>query len=165
MWMPSSQVWVSPLAERTSSAPTIARMEATAGQKRCRMFIPDPQDSNRRRPHQDVRSRKWPGRKEEKKHAATNGGMAGWKGCLSQQSSNVLFGQSRNVLLTGSSLEGGRRTTTDDPGRARPAGGLEEGQEETDHAEAGCRGDRHHRAAGAATPAEAAAERRPGGNP
>src|ERR1022692_2504581 len=84
---------------------------------------------------------------------------------VSQQSSNVLFGQSRNVLLTGSSLEGGRRTTTDDPGRARPAGGLEEGQEETDHAEAGCRGDRHHRAAGAATPAEAAAERRPGGNP
>src|ERR1022692_4778747 len=84
---------------------------------------------------------------------------------MSQQSSNVLFGQSRNVLLTGSSLEGGRRTTTDDPGRARPAGGLEEGQEETDHAEAGCRGDRHHRAAGAATPAEAAAERRPGGNP
>src|ERR1035438_10845653 len=81
MWMPSSQVWVSPLAERTSSAPTIARMEATAGQKRCRMFIPDPQDSNRRRPHQDVRSRKWPGRKEEKKHAATNGGMAAWKGC------------------------------------------------------------------------------------
>src|ERR1017187_8997132 len=84
---------------------------------------------------------------------------------VSQQSSNVLFGQSRNVLLTGSSLEGGRRTTADDPGRARPAGGLEEGQEETDHAEAGCRGDRHHRAAGAATPAEAAAERRPGGNP
>src|ERR1017187_1166255 len=84
---------------------------------------------------------------------------------LSQQSSNVLFGQSRNVLLTGSSLEGGRRTTADDPSRARPAGGLEKGQEETDHAEAGCRGDRHHRAAGAATPAETAAERRPGGNP
>src|ERR1019366_8093612 len=84
---------------------------------------------------------------------------------LSQQSSNVLFGQSRNVLLTGSSLEGGRRTTADDPSRARPAGRLEEGQEETDHAEAGCRGDRHHRAAGAATPAKAAAERRPGGNP
>src|ERR1017187_5586876 len=81
MWMPSSQVWVSPLAERTSSAPTITRMEATTGQKRCRMFIPDPQDSNRRLPHQDVRSRKWPGRKEEKKHAATNGGMAAWKGC------------------------------------------------------------------------------------
>src|ERR1017187_7410726 len=84
---------------------------------------------------------------------------------LSQQSSNVLFGQSRNVLLTGSSLEGGRRTTADDPSRARPAGGLEEGQEETDHAEAGCRGDRHHRAAGAATPAKAATERRRGGNP
>src|ERR1019366_4312821 len=34
---------------------------------------------------------------------------------LSEQSRNVLFGQSRNVLLTGSSLEGGRRTTADDP--------------------------------------------------
>src|ERR1019366_2632988 len=48
MWMPSSHVWVSPLAECTSSVPTIARIEATAGQKRCRMVIPDPQDSNRR---------------------------------------------------------------------------------------------------------------------
>src|ERR1019366_245400 len=48
MWMPSSHVWVSPLAECTSSVPTITRIEATAGQKRCRMVIPDPQDSNRR---------------------------------------------------------------------------------------------------------------------
>src|ERR1019366_729267 len=48
MWMPSSHVWVSPLAESTSSAPTIASIEATAGQKRCRMVIADPQDSNRR---------------------------------------------------------------------------------------------------------------------
>src|ERR1035437_1173378 len=48
MWMPSSHVWVSPLAECTSSVPTIARIEVTAGQKRCRMVIPDPQDSNRR---------------------------------------------------------------------------------------------------------------------
>src|SRR5271157_4088206 len=47
-----------------------------------------------------------------------------------------LLGWSRNVLLTGSSLEGGRRTATDDPSRARPAGGLEEGQEETDHPKA-----------------------------
>src|ERR1035437_2536024 len=48
MWMPSSHVWVLPLAECTSSVPTIARIEATAGQKRCGMVIPDPQDSNRR---------------------------------------------------------------------------------------------------------------------
>src|SRR5258708_35007472 len=93
---------------------------------------------------------------------------SGWSGNtreLSQQSSNVLFEQSRNVLLTGASMEGGRRTTADDPGRARPAGGFEESQEETDHAETGCRGDRHHRAAGTPAPAEAAAQRRPGGHP
>ena len=66
----------------------------------------------------------------------------GWGWPLSQQNENVLFGQSRNVLLTGSSLGRGRRTTADDPGRARPASGLEEGQEETDHAEAGSRGGR-----------------------
>src|ERR1035437_3582656 len=48
MWMPSSHVWVSPLAERTSSASVIARIEATAGQKKRRIVIPDPQDSNRR---------------------------------------------------------------------------------------------------------------------
>jgi hypothetical protein len=32
----------------TSSTPTIARIDATAGQKRCRMVMPDHQDSNRR---------------------------------------------------------------------------------------------------------------------
>ncbi|HTY87371.1 MAG TPA: hypothetical protein VMB80_07895, partial [Candidatus Acidoferrum sp.] len=84
---------------------------------------------------------------------------------LSRQNDNVLFEQSRNVLLTGSSLEVGQRTTTDDPSRARPAGGPEEGQEETDHSKAGGRGDRRHRAAGATTPAQAAGERGPGGNP
>src|ERR1700692_5008418 len=86
-------------------------------------------------------------------------------GSLSQQNENVLFGQSRNVLLTGYSLEGGQRTTTDDPGRTRPAGGLEKGQEEIDHAEAGGRRDRRHGTTGAATAAETAAERGPGGNP
>src|SRR5713101_10101915 len=61
---------------------------------------------------------------------------AQWARCdMSQQSSNVLFGQSRNVLLTGPSLEGGQRTATDDPSRTRPAGGLEKGQEEIDHTE------------------------------
>src|SRR5208283_2774908 len=84
---------------------------------------------------------------------------------VSRQNDNVLFGQSRNVLLTGSSLEGGQRTATDDPGRARPAGGPEEGQQETDHAEAGSRGDRRHGAAGAETPAQVAANRGPRGNP
>src|SRR5271157_2374035 len=84
---------------------------------------------------------------------------------VSRQSDNVLFWQSRNVLLTGPSLEGGPRTTTHDPGRARPAGGPEKGQEETDYAEAGGRGDRHHRAAGAATPAQTATKGGPGGNP
>ncbi len=56
---------------------------------------------------------------------------------VSQQNENVLFGQSRNVLLTGSSLRGGRRTATDEPGRTRPAGCPEEGQEEIDHATTG----------------------------
>src|SRR5512144_2633281 len=83
---------------------------------------------------------------------------------VSRQSSNVLFGQSRNVLLTGSSLEGGRRTSADDPGRTRPAGGPEEGQEETDHPKAGSRGDRRDGTAGAATPAQDAAQRRPRGD-
>src|ERR1700686_3585230 len=42
MWMPSSHTWVSPLAERTSSVPTMVRMEATAGQNRYRVVIPPP---------------------------------------------------------------------------------------------------------------------------
>src|SRR6202162_1260604 len=87
-----------------------------------------------------------------------------WKKSLSRQNDNVLFGQSRSVLLTGSSLEGGQRTTTDDPSRARPAGGPEEGQEETDYTEAGGRGDRRHRTAGAATSAQTAKEGGPGGH-
>ena len=85
------------------------------------------------------------------------------RGPLSQLNENVLFRQSRNVLLTGSSLRGGRRTAADEPGRARPAGCPEAGQEEVDHAAAGRPGDRRHRTAGAAIAAQAAAERRPGG--
>src|ERR1700736_3134010 len=84
---------------------------------------------------------------------------------LSQQNENVLIGQSRNVLLTGSSLEGGQRTTTDDSGRTRPAGGTEKGQEEINHTEAGGRGNRPHGTTGAAAAAQAATERGPGGNP
>src|SRR5204863_7432922 len=44
--MPSSHVCVSPLAERTSSAPTVASMRATVGQKRRPSFIPVPQDNS-----------------------------------------------------------------------------------------------------------------------
>lgn len=61
---------------------------------------------------------------------------------VSRQNDNVLFRQSGNVLLTGFSLEGGRRTVTDEPGRTRPAGCPEAGEEESDHAEASRRGDR-----------------------
>src|SRR5260370_36474218 len=78
---------------------------------------------------------------------------------LSQQSENVLFGQSRNVLLTESRLRGGRRTATDEPSRARPAGCPEEGEEETDYSKAGRRGDRRHGAAGAGAPLRGVAGR------
>src|ERR1035438_10054679 len=88
-----------------------------------------------------------------------------WTFGVSQQNDNVLTEQSRNVLLTEPSLEGGQRTTTDDPSRTRPAGGPEKGQEEIDHAEASSRRDRRHRAAGAAFAAQVARERGPGGNP
>src|ERR1700693_1201793 len=95
----------------------------------------------------------------------SHGHLALSRSRLSQQNDNVLTEQSRNVLLTESSLEGGQRTTTDDPSRTRPAGGPEKGQEEIDHAEASSRRDRRHRAAGAAFAAQVATERGPGGNP
>src|ERR1022692_170049 len=56
---------------------------------------------------------------------------------LSPQNDNVLFAQSRNVLLTAPSLGDARRTTTDDTSRTGPPGGPEEGEEEADHAEGG----------------------------
>src|SRR5437868_5774389 len=58
---------------------------------------------------------------------------------LSPQNDNVLFAQSRNVLLTPSSWGGGRRTTTNDASRTGPPSGPEEGEEEADHPEAGSR--------------------------
>ena len=70
---------------------------------------------------------------------------------MSQQSSNVLFGQSRNVLLTPADWRGAGRTATDEPNRPGPVGGLEKGQEEIDHAEGGCEGIGNHGKAGEAT--------------
>jgi len=70
---------------------------------------------------------------------------------VSRQSDNVLFEQTRNVLLTSAKLEGGRQRTTDDePSRTRPADGFETSAQETDHAEASLRTNEHHGAAGAA---------------
>src|SRR5437016_8589407 len=57
---------------------------------------------------------------------------------LWQQSENVVFEQSRNVVLTASSFGDAGRTTTDDSSRKRPAGGVEEGEKEPDHATGGC---------------------------
>src|SRR2546422_9482366 len=66
---------------------------------------------------------------------------------VSPQNDNVLFAQSRNVLLTPSGWGGGRRTTTDDASRTGPPGGPEEGEEEADHPEAGSRRAGDHRTA------------------
>src|SRR5207249_8428504 len=53
----------------------------------------------------------------------------GWAGrAMWQQSENVVFEQSRNVVLTAPSFGDAGRTTTDDSSRKRPAGGIEEGQ-------------------------------------
>src|ERR1700693_4454216 len=57
-----------------------------------------------------------------------------------QQSSNVLFGPSRNVLLTTPSLGDAKRTTTDDTSRERPADYVKEGEEEVDQSDRGCQG-------------------------
>src|SRR5947209_10971190 len=54
------------------------------------------------------------------------------------QSENVVFEQSRNVILTASTFGDAGRTTTDDSSRKRPAGGIEEGEKELDHAARGC---------------------------
>src|SRR5580704_16330343 len=59
---------------------------------------------------------------------------------LWQQNDNVPFEQSRNVPLTAPSFGDARRTTTDDPSRARPASDAEESQEETDYTARGSRG-------------------------
>ena len=51
-----------------------------------------------------------------------------------RQSDNVLFEQSRNVLLTAPSFGDAGRTTTDDAGGSRPAGDFKKGKEEADQA-------------------------------
>src|SRR3954454_6987047 len=56
---------------------------------------------------------------------------------LWQQNDNVPFEQSRNVPLTASRCEDAGRTPTDDPGRSRPAGDAQEGEEEADYATRG----------------------------
>src|SRR5438270_2386678 len=69
-----------------------------------------------------------------KPHGSQNGATL-----MSPQNDNVLFAQSRNVLLTPSSWGGGRRTTTNDASRTGPPSGPEEGEEEADHPKAGSR--------------------------
>src|SRR5262252_6079312 len=65
---------------------------------------------------------------------------------MSPQNDNVLFAQSRNVLLTHSVWGGGRRTTTNDASRTGPPCGPEKGKEETDHPEGGSRRAGNNRA-------------------
>ena len=84
---------------------------------------------------------------------------------LWQQSDNVPFEQSRNVLLTAPSFGDAGRTTTDDPSRSRPAGDVEEGEEEADHAARGGRGAGDEHAAGEAAVACVEEARRQGRDP
>ena len=44
MCIPSSQVWVSPIAERNSSTAATVRIAANASQKECRLFIAESQE-------------------------------------------------------------------------------------------------------------------------
>src|SRR5580658_9606283 len=79
-----------------------------------------------------------------------------------QQSDNVPFEQSRNVLLTAPSFGDARRTTTHDAGRTRPAGDVEESQEEGDYAAGGCRGAGVEHSAGEAVALKVEEARRQG---
>src|SRR5215213_3560905 len=57
---------------------------------------------------------------------------------LSRQSENVRVEQSRNVRLTSSGWEGGRkRRPGNEPSRTRPAGVSKEGEQETDYESSG----------------------------
>src|ERR1035441_632567 len=82
-----------------------------------------------------------------------------------QQSDNVPFEQSRNVLLTAPSFGDAGRTTTDDARRSRPAGDVEESQGEADHTGRGSRGVGSERAAGEATAVRVEEARGQGGDP
>src|SRR4051812_25224627 len=69
---------------------------------------------------------------------------------LSLPNDNVLLVPNRNVLLTRARWGVGNGPTPDDTERARPAGCAEEGQKETDYAEASGGRDRGQRTAGTA---------------
>src|SRR5689334_21082172 len=84
---------------------------------------------------------------------------------LSPQNENVLFEQSRNVLLTPSGWGGGRRTTPDDASRKGPPGGPEKGEEEADHPKAGRGGVGDNRTACETVATGVEAARRQGGGP
>jgi hypothetical protein len=73
---------------------------------------------------------------------------------MSPQSENVLFAQSRNVLLTLAGWGVGNGPTLDDAEGARPTGSANENQEEADHAKAGSGGNPCQRAASPAHAAE-----------
>src|ERR1022692_4683769 len=90
-------------------------------------------------------------------------GCQGPSSCVSPQNDNVLFAQSRNVLLTAPSLGDARRTTTDDTSRTGPPGGPEEGEEEADHAEGGGGRAGNHGKARAVSAAGTEAAWRPSG--
>src|SRR5690349_1357401 len=81
---------------------------------------------------------------------------------MSPQNDNVLFAQSRNVLLTPSGWGGGRRTTTDDASRTGPLCGPEKGKEKADHPETGSRRAGDNRAACETAAAGAETTRRQG---
>src|SRR5258708_767573 len=83
---------------------------------------------------------------------------------MSQPNDNVLIVPSRNVLLTRARWGVGNGPTRDDPEGARPAGGAEESQKETDYAAASGGRDRSQRTPGAAHATEAERARRQGGD-
>ena len=85
---------------------------------------------------------------------------------LSRQYENVLIGQSRNVLLTGLTLEvANLRTTTHESGRSGSIGGFEESQGQEDDAAASGRRVEDERATGETPTGAIAKGRRPGGAP
>src|SRR5690348_1658770 len=84
---------------------------------------------------------------------------------LSAPRENVLFVPNRNVLLTRSRWESGRRRTFDhDPAGKGPAGGTEEGTQKAHQARAGSAGTGDHGTAGASAIAGPEGARRQGGD-
>src|ERR1035438_7934346 len=83
---------------------------------------------------------------------------------VSPQNDNVLFAQSRNVLLTGSGWGGGNRYTSHDPTGPRSADRPEKSQEGADHPASSRRRNRADRTACPAVAGKAEARGRPGGH-